>query len=103
MGGLRGIKMNALWLKNNKISLREIPQRCKPGEALIKISKAGICSTDLELVKGYYPYTGVLGHEFVGEVVDALERERIGQRVVGEINAVCGKCEACLSGRSTHC
>ena len=45
--------------------------RDKPDEALIKIRKAGICSTDLELVKGYYPYTGVIGHEFVGEVVSS--------------------------------
>ena len=97
------IEMQALWLENNQISLRDIPQPNKPNEALIKIRKAGICSTDLELVKGYYPYTGVLGHEFVGEVVDAPEKSWIGQRVVGEINAVCGKCEACLNGRPTHC
>jgi len=95
--------MKALWLENNQISLREIQQPNKPNEALIKIRKAGICSTDLELVKGYYPYTGVIGHEFVGEVVSAPEPAWIGQRVVGEINAVCGKCEACLNGRSTHC
>jgi threonine dehydrogenase-like Zn-dependent dehydrogenase len=95
--------MKALWLENNQIALRDIPQPNKPNEALIKIRKAGICSTDLELVKGYYPYTGVLGHEFVGEVVSAPEAEWIGQRVVGEINTVCGKCEACLNGRSTHC
>ncbi len=95
--------MNALWLENNKISLRDIPKPDQPNEALIKIRLAGICSTDLELVKGYYPYTGILGHEFVGEVVQAPEKSWIGQRVVGEINAVCGRCEACLNGRPTHC
>jgi threonine dehydrogenase-like Zn-dependent dehydrogenase len=95
--------MKALWLESNQISLRDVPLPNKPNEALIKIRKAGICSTDLELVKGYYPYTGVLGHEFVGEVVDAPEKSWVGQRVVGEINATCGKCEACLNGRSTHC
>lgn len=95
--------MKALWLESNQISPRDIPQPDRPNEALIKIRKAGICSTDLELVKGYYPFTGVLGHEFVGEVVDAPEKSWIGQRVVGEINVVCGKCEACLNGRSTHC
>lgn len=95
--------MNALWLENNQISLRDVPQPKKPNEALIKIRKAGICSTDLELVKGYYPYTGILGHEFVGEVVNAPEAAWIGQRVVGEINAVCGACEACLNGRPAHC
>ena len=95
--------MRALWLENNKISMRDIPQLRKPGEALIKIRKAGVCSTDLELVKGYYPYTGILGHEFVGEIVDAENAFWIGQRVVGEINVVCNQCEQCLSGRHTHC
>jgi threonine dehydrogenase-like Zn-dependent dehydrogenase len=95
--------MKALWLESNQISLRDVPLPNKPNEALIKVRKAGICSTDLELVKGYYPYTGVLGHEFVGEVVDAPEKSWVGRRVVGEINATCGKCDACLNGRSTHC
>lgn len=103
--------MNALWLENNAISLRKVPEPQKPGEALIKVRKAGICSTDLELVRGYYPYTGVLGHEFVGEVAaltpapspDGRGEIKIGDRVVGEINAVCGRCEQCLNGRPTHC
>lgn len=95
--------MNALWLENNRIDLRDVSQPRKPDEALIKIRKSGICSTDLELVKGYYPYTGILGHEFVGEVVEAGDASWIGQRVVGEINVVCRRCEQCLNGRSTHC
>ncbi len=104
--------MRALWLENNKIELRDIPQPQKPNEALVKIHKAGICSTDLELVKGYYPYTGVLGHEFVGEIVSLTPNPspsgrggqlRAGDRVVGEINAMCGECEQCLNGRPTHC
>src|SRR5215207_5975597 len=95
--------MNVLWLENNKITLRDVPQPRKQNEALVKIRKAGICSTDLELVKGYYPYTGILGHEFVGEVVDADDPSWIGERVVGEINVVCNQCEQCLNGRSTHC
>lgn len=95
--------MKALWLENNKIDFRDVAQTRKPSEALIKIRKAGICSTDLELVKGYYPYTGILGHEFVGEVVEADDASWIGQRVVGEINVVCNQCEQCLNGRSTHC
>lgn len=95
--------MKSLWLENNKIDLRDVPQPQKPNEALVKIRKAGICSTDLELVRGYYPYTGILGHEFVGEVVKADDASWIGQRVVGEINAVCGECEQCLNGRPTHC
>jgi len=95
--------MKALWLENNKISLRDVANPQNPDEALVKIRKAGICSTDLELVKGYYPYTGILGHEFVGEVVEAKDAAWIGQRVVGEINVVCHRCEQCLNGRSSHC
>ncbi len=95
--------MQAIWLQDNKISLRDVPQPAKPNEALIRIRKAGICSTDLEMVKGYYPYDGILGHEFVGEVVDAPDRQWVGTRVVGEINAVCNRCEACLNGRPSHC
>ncbi|MCC6299857.1 MAG: alcohol dehydrogenase catalytic domain-containing protein [Anaerolineales bacterium] len=101
--------MRALWLENNKIELREAPQPQKPNEALVKIRKAGVCSTDLELVKGYYPYTGVLGHEFVGEVVSSPLPAgeglgvRVGDRVVGDINVVCNQCEQCLNGRPTHC
>lgn len=95
--------MQALWLEDNQISLRDVPQPAKPNEALIRIRKAGICSTDLELVKGYYPFTGIPGHEFVGEVVTASDPAWIGKRVVGEINATCGTCEACTNGRPTHC
>ena len=95
--------MKALWLENNQVSMRDVPQPKKQNEALIKIRKAGICSTDLELVKGYYPYTGILGHEFVGDVVEADDASWVGQRVVGDINIVCEQCEQCLNGRSTHC
>ena len=95
--------MKALWLENNKISLRDLSLQRKQNEVLVKIRKAGICSTDLELVRGYYPYTGILGHEFVGDVVDADDPSWIGERVVGEINVVCNQCEQCLNGRSTHC
>jgi threonine dehydrogenase-like Zn-dependent dehydrogenase len=75
-----------------------------PGEARIRVTLAGLCHTDLELVRGYYPYTGVLGHEFVG-VVDAAPEapEWVGRRVVGDINATCGACPTCLAGRASHC
>ncbi len=95
--------MQAVWLENNKIELKQITQPSITKEALIRIRKAGICSTDLELVKGYYPYRGVLGHEFVGEVVDAPVKDWIGARVVGEINTMCGQCDSCIHGLNTHC
>ena len=95
--------MKALWLENHQLDLREVRKPHKPDEALIRIRKAGICSTDLELVKGYYPFSGVPGHEFVGEVISAKDQSWVGQRVVGDINVTCGSCEQCLNGRSTHC
>ena len=95
--------MKALWLEDHQLDLRDVPEPTKAGEALVRIRRAGICSTDLELVKGYYPFTGILGHEFVGEVILADDHNWIGQRVVGNINVTCGRCEQCLNGRSTHC
>jgi threonine dehydrogenase-like Zn-dependent dehydrogenase len=75
-----------------------------PGEALIRTRLAGICNTDLELVRGYMGFKGVLGHEFVGVVERADDRpELVGQRVVGEINAYCGECATCRRGEPTQC
>ena len=79
-----------------------------PGEALIRVRQAGICNTDLELVKGYLSFSGVPGHEFVGVVESvapspAAARDLIGRRVAGEINAACGVCATCRAGRPTHC
>jgi threonine dehydrogenase-like Zn-dependent dehydrogenase len=72
------------------------------GETLIRVRMAGICGTDLELVRGYMDYRGVPGHEFVGEVVGA-DSVAAGKRVVGEINAACGKCDFCRAGLGRHC
>lgn len=70
----------------------------------MRVIRAGICNTDLELARGYYPFTGVPGHEFVGRVESAPGAERWeGRRVVGEINASCGSCPACAAGRRSHC
>ncbi len=98
--------MQCLWLENNVIIIKDNIDIPKPleGEALVRVRIAGICATDLELVNGYYSYTGILGHEFVGEIVQAADApERIGERVVGEINTVCGSCETCLRGDGIHC
>jgi threonine dehydrogenase-like Zn-dependent dehydrogenase len=98
--------MKGLWLENQNLTYREdIPQpEPKPGEALIKTRLAGVCATDLEMTHGYYPFTGVPGHEFVGEVMEAPGFPGwVGARVVGEINLTCGKCEACRAGRTNHC
>ena len=96
--------MKGLWLENQHLSLRtDIPAPVLASdEALVKVLRAGICNTDLELLRGYYPYQGVLGHEFVG-MVEQGPAPLIGQRVVGEINATCSHCRFCQSGQSTHC
>ncbi len=96
--------MQGLWLENNQLQLRtDIPiPEPPPGEALVRVLHAGICNTDLELLRGYYPYTGILGHEFVG-VVEQGPEHLVNQRVVGEINAVCGHCRFCRRGQLTHC
>lgn len=83
------------------ISDLDVPQR--PGEALIRVTLAGICSTDLEIVRGYADFCGTLGHEFVGVVEGSPDRSQIGARVVGEINAGCGDCSLCRSGDPRHC
>lgn len=88
--------MRALWLEDQRLSIRDVKEPVPPGgETLVRVLLAGICNTDIELTRGYYPFSGVPGHEFVGEVD--------GKRVVGEINAACGSCEPCRNGRRTHC
>jgi len=96
--------MLGLWLENKELRLRhDIASPKREGEALIRVRMSGICGTDLELTRGYYPFTGVIGHEFVGEVVDAPDSSWLGARVVGEINAACGHCAACRANMPTHC
>jgi len=73
------------------------------GESLVRVRRAGICGTDLELVRGYMTYRGVPGHEFVGEVVASDNRGLVGRRVAGEINAACGRCGFCIDGLGRHC
>jgi threonine dehydrogenase-like Zn-dependent dehydrogenase len=70
------------------------------GEARVRVLHAGICATDLALVRGYMGYRCVPGHEFVGE---ALDGPLAGERVVGEINAACGSCASCAAGNERHC
>lgn len=74
-----------------------------PGEALVRVRMAGICNTDLELARGYMSFFGTLGHEFVGEVVDADNKSLVGARVAGEINVGCTHCEYCTRGLARHC
>lgn len=96
--------MKALYLSDGEIRLRRIPKPIPTSnEALVKIMKAGICNTDLELIKGYMGFQGIPGHEFVGRVVQSPSSEWEGKRVVGEINISCGHCGFCRQRQPKHC
>jgi len=95
-----------------KASQKAIP-RVRPGWALVRVRLAGICNTDLEILRGYHDFRGTPGHEFVGEVVDVGGNRKsdsrwVGRRVVGEINIACAArgtrlCSYCRRGIPTHC
>ena len=98
--------MEAVCLANGRLTYRSDYPRPVPaeGQALIRITLAGICSTDLELVKGYANFVGVLGHEFVGVVEQAdSDPAWVGKRVVGGINLGCGVCAVCTAEGPEHC
>jgi len=96
--------MLAVHLESGRVTLRREPlPRVPKGFARIRLLAAGICSTDLELQRGYYGFSGTPGHEFVGEVTETADKSWIGKRVAGEINLACGKCEWCKRGLGRHC
>jgi len=98
--------MKAACFKDGSISIQEIDTPApRPGEALIRVLYSGICNTDIELYRGYYGFSGVPGHEFVGivEEVNDNDRSLVGKRVCADINIGCGACRRCMSGDSRHC
>jgi len=95
--------MKALRVHKKRLSLRNIDKPQTDGEVLVRVLLSGICNTDLEIACGYAGFSGTIGHEFVGIVEEAADAPLIGQRVVGEINAGCGRCELCQEGDSRHC
>jgi threonine dehydrogenase-like Zn-dependent dehydrogenase len=96
--------MKAVWLRDGQLAVVDAPEPSPAaGEAVVRVLLAGVCGTDLELVRGYAAMDGIPGHEFVGRVEAAPEADWVGRRVVGEINAACGECEACRAGRRSHC
>lgn len=96
--------MKALRFENKRLSVSDVPVPSALDEALVRVRLAGVCNTDLEIVRGYAGFRGTLGHEFVGVVERAPHSPELeGRRVVGEINAGCGVCESCRGGDSRHC
>jgi len=97
--------MKALYYDKSLQYMEDYPKpKPDPGESLVQIIISAICNTDKEILKGYRPdFRGILGHEFVGRVLESDEPSLIHQRVVGEINENCGHCIYCKTGRPTHC
>jgi threonine dehydrogenase-like Zn-dependent dehydrogenase len=96
--------MQALYFDGSNLELKEVPRpEPAPGEALVRLRLAGVCRTDLEVLKGYHDFRGIPGHEFVGEVLGPPGSPLFGQRVVGEINIPCGVCPRCRRGLAHHC
>ncbi len=96
--------MRALVVDHGSVEVREVSPPRGEGEALVRVVLSGICNTDLELARGYAGFTGTIGHEFVGVVEDDGGGPLpVGARVVGEINAGCGKCARCSRGDPRHC
>lgn len=98
---MKGIYFNG----SNAIYREDLPKpEPQIGESLIRIEMAAVCNTDKEILRGYRPdFHGIMGHEFVGIVEESPRQDLIGKRVVGELNATCGKCIYCRTGRPTHC
>ena len=94
--------MRAIVLETDEVQIdmvRPVPAPAAE-EVIVRVTRAGVCETDLQLIKGYMGFRGVLGHEFVGV---AESGSLAGQRVVGEINCACWRCDTCRSGFPTHC
>ena len=95
--------VKALHFDGKSLSCIEGYPNPQTDEAVVKVSMAGICGTDLEILHGYMSYEGVLGHEFVGVVVESQDKDIVGKRVVGEINVGCENCDSCKNGMQRHC
>ena len=95
--------MLALRVEKNQLSVNEIRKPSPKDEALVRVLLSGICNTDLEIARGYAGFNGTIGHEFVGVVEHSSVPGLVGKRVVGEINAGCGKCKLCVAGDPRHC
>ena len=95
--------MKALRVDKKKLTVKDIDKPVAAGESLVRVLLSGICNTDLEIARGYAGFKGTIGHEFVGVVEESPNDKLKGQRVVGGINAGCGKCSLCLAGDPRHC
>lgn len=96
--------MRALLFKDKLQFLVDYPvPKPKYNEALVRVSMAGICGTDLEIIRGYMGFNGIPGHEFAGTVEECADERFLGKKVAGEINLGCGVCPYCLNRMRNHC
>jgi threonine dehydrogenase-like Zn-dependent dehydrogenase len=95
--------MLALRVEKKRLSIKDIEKPDRADETIVRVLLSGICNTDLEIARGYAGFKGTIGHEFVGRVEASADDALVGRRVVGEINAGCGKCDLCRAGDSRHC
>ena len=95
--------MLALRVENKSVSVRDVVKPEPENESLVRVVLSGICNTDLEIARGYAGFEGTIGHEFVGVVEHCANDNLLGRRVVGEINAGCGRCRLCRAGDPRHC
>src|SRR6266542_1113304 len=113
--------MKALRYENQKLLVADVPRPHGDGEAVVRVTRWGICNTDLEIARGYAGFQGTIWHEFVG-VIERVSEARAsarasqpgepsltvglltpGERVVSEINAACGVCDVWRAGDPRHC
>jgi threonine dehydrogenase-like Zn-dependent dehydrogenase len=110
------MKMISFVVRGKKLAeVRKPIPKLRAGWALVRVRLAGICNTDVEILRGYHAFGGTPGHEFVGEVVEvgevspAARKRWVGKRVAGEINVACEAygfrplCNFCKRGLKTHC
>jgi len=97
------VRCRALYFDGNSLRLIHDHVVDRGDEVLVRVRYAGICGTDLQILKGYAGFRGVPGHEFVGVVEEADDEALVGKRVVGEINVACGRCDMCRVGLKRHC
>lgn len=96
--------VRALQFVDKKIAVSDLSQpEVAAGEVLVRVVRAGVCNTDIEITRGYFDYSGTLGHEFVGVVEKAEDAAMVGKRIVADINCACGRCAVCLKGGAHHC
>jgi threonine dehydrogenase-like Zn-dependent dehydrogenase len=101
------------WVQPTMVAVQDVPDPkiLSSRDAILKITSTAICGSDLHLLDGYVPtmQTGdVMGHEFMGEVVEvgpgvAPEKLKVGDRVVVPFPIACGGCTPCINGQTSGC